>query len=646
MIMSAFSGRRNCRALAAVVVGVGALVIASPSSAQLISLKELIRPPEIVPAEQVHPDLIMAFSCATSPSNYPPTLDQARMQAEFARAMRGTPSAGPRTLYPFLLAPPYACTPNADRLLSRSLDELTGVGFEEFLALTKLPKMDRAQRTGIYEARKEFDRREAALPGKIAAVQQLIAQHRLEEAHDAIDAAFPGKQFEVVLGLARYLLLADDENLNAYGRRCLERSADTVNLPRLVEVGLLFGHLAFRERRWTDARLHYQRVAELSYGLHGITTEQELTRLYKELYIAMAAVAEQRGNFSQALNEIDSCLAVDPHDPLPYLHKAVMMFFKEQSDSGDAEALNFFREARDLADKDKRAGRSSIETPLPEVAILSLYPHATYYRRKPVDVAARWAEILGRNDDWQKDPRERARVFLVAAQAHFTLGRLQQAEELLQKAIDSDPAEAARTTAIRNEILFHMRSPAALPGLTQAFLADPEDRDSARMLAISLLDSENTAEKIRGAKLAAMLHRAHPNSRSLAVAAAYADHLTGQDDRAFETAKKSWNERFETGESISDDDVYLLALIFVRSADDKTGERLNAGIRILEQLDLRENRPFRYRDDAVRLLAGLQRMPRAPFSTPTIGDFYFPEVIPLRGVPSAGPSPLGLDLSR
>jgi tetratricopeptide (TPR) repeat protein len=613
---------QRLRAFGFLFIGFTALASDTPCLAQRISLKTVMTP-RVVALPEPDVSSAMLTSCGTSLNL--PTQPSPLDPVVYASMFNGPRSMNSELAHPFLLQPPFACTPEADRLFSRSVSDLTSISFEEFLAITKLPKPNRALRTGTFEARQEFDRREAALPGKVAAVQKLLADRKPEEAHDALDAAFPGKRREVVMGLARLLLLADEPDLQRYGRSCLERSADSADKEQFLDADALFGHLALKEHRWADATLHYQNAATRILSQASTLTVQEETERLKPIRFCQLVLAEQQGNYNLALFEIDTLLALDPKEPLALLHKGVVLFLK--ADGGPRRSQKVLEVQAVLEDAYNRFHEKHQEDrhapmPPPKVMLLGLYSHVGPWSEKP-DYKELWSEVIAEVAEL-KTPEEKRNVYFTAALWHTEQGMLDDAKHYLDEAeqVDSHSAQSP----LRSEILFYMRDEQAVEELGRRFLADPADEKSAGMYVLALLDSTEPAHRARGSKLAAVLHRAHPKSVTLAAAAGYADFLAGRHDDAIAKIQPILDD---SDSHVGADDAYLLARIMISSNGgryvDKFGERslvrygdlLEQAILLLDNIQRSAPGPSRFRKQAETLLSGLRGMPQSnPLSQP------------------------------
>ena len=604
-------------------IGFTALVSDTPCLAQKIVLKELIAP-RVVALPEPDVSSAMLTSCGTSLNL--PTQPSPLDPVVYASMFNGPRSMNSELAHPFLLQPPFACTPEADRLFSRSVSDLTSISFAEFLAITKLPKMNRALRTGTFDARQEFDRREAALPGKVAAVQKLLADRKPEAAHDALDAAFPGKRQEVVMGLARLLLLADDPELQGYGRSCLERSADSADKEQFLDADALFGHIALKEHHWADATLHYQNAATRILSPASMLTVQEETARLKPIRFCQLVLAEQQGNYNLALKEIDTLLALDPKEPLALLHKGVVLFLK--ADGGPRRSQKVLEVQAVLEDAYKpfyekhREDRRAPLPPPPKVMLVGLYSHVGPWSEKP-DYKELWSEVFAEVAEL-KTPEEKRNVYFTAALWHTEQGMLDDAKRYLDEAERADPHSAQ--SSLRTEILYCLRDEQAIVELSRRFLADPADEKTSGMYVLALLDSTEPAHHARGSKLAAVLHRAHPKSVTLAAAAGYADFLAGRHDDAIAKIQPILDD---SDSHVGADDAYLLARIMISSNGgrfvDKFGELspvrygdlLEQAILLLENIQRSAPGPSRFRKQAESLLSGLRGMPQSnPLSQP------------------------------
>lgn len=616
--------------LRAVLLGVIASAELAPTAAQWMPRHDRARPRGKRAVVAVEP-MVSSFAISGyGDYYYMKAVNEFRSETLFAALMRTAPTAASDELHPFLRKPPFACTPEADQLFTRTREDLAALPFDEFLEITRLSL---PERTGSADDLRAFDRRQAALPSRVRGVQKLLAEGKPEAAHDALDELFPDRREEVRLGLARLLLLSTDEPLQAYGKRCLDTATETTDPVRHLEAHLLCGHVALKQRRWSEARLQYAMAGLLASEIESraMLTEAELNQLRKEAYFGRLVIAEQQGRYDDAEAESRMLIALDPTDPVMLLHIGVHVFFERAYRSngkiGDGDlkdVVHVFEQARQL-DRERRemnqrfrsGGLATIfdrprfpVVPPPQVVLFGLYRDFDLAVFEPADLAKKWQEFLAAPGTWQESPEEKVAVYHAAAQWHADFELYEDAERYLAEADRVDPEQAdpdhtGVPEARRRELLFHMKDKRAAEVLSQRFLADPADRRNAFMLVLTLVESADDAERTRGAKLAALLHRAHPESTPLTIAAAHAEFHSGRKQQAADMIRPI----IESKPHVSPDEAYLMARILANTGDQRLMEQ---AVEMLDSIARAQPTASRYQHDALRFLDGLAGLPKEP----------------------------------
>lgn len=503
----------------------GTVISASSASGQAISLGGL--------GQTKEHDLSMALSCGTVSFELPQSPD-AVVDRYFAYQTR-TRSA-PNDVEPlhmaFLLRPPYACTPRVDALYSLSLDELaalTDVEFAEF-GLRLIP--NRAERVGNYEQRKEFDRRAERAKEKFASLRTLLRERRFDDAHDLLDELNPGRPEANLLGLAQALLNSTDREAQQYGRRSLHRIEG--NDPVVAfDAHLLAGAVALKERRWADAELHYNHVAESLSKSDVLMPEEESNRRRRETYLSLAYVSERRGNYARAHNDIDLAIALDPYDRTAWLHSMAMTLMKlgppyPGRSARFVEARKWFREYYPAV-LERSGTPSSHLAGAVELQLVDLELQAFGYSPQLLEQWEKTADELAAKG---LPPEVEAQVRLKSAELLAAGSKFAEAAEKLAAAEKLD-----RTNVVAAPqwpaLLFTLSDARAVKLFGDRFFVDPADHESGRMLSLALLDSADARERSRGAAIAELLYQRNRDSVPLIVAAASAHFMHGRNEEAF-----------------------------------------------------------------------------------------------------------------
>lgn len=509
-------GLASCAALSAALG-------ATPAAGQVFLPSELSQPAE-------H-DLSMALSCSTL--NFEPQRREAAFEryAAYQTRIRQAPRGAESLHMAFLLKPPFACTPRVDALYSQKLDDLAALTDAEFAALGIRFAPSRAERVGTYEQRREFDRRANRVKEQFASFRTLLRERRFEDAHDLLDALNPGASEANLLGLSQVLLNSTDAEAQQYGRRCLHR-IEGVDPVVAFDTHLLAGAMALKERHWTDAMNHYERLAETLPQAEKLLVPEELNRRLRETYLSRTYASERRGNHSRALNDIDLVIALDPTDRVALWHKAALMLMRLGSyRSGEHDRIEeqrkLFLEWFPPSTAADAASTSALVN-LPELMFVELQLHV--FGHSP-ELIERWEKAVDEQVAKGLAPEVQALARLKSAELYAARLDYSKAAEKLAEAERLDHAQVAAAPQWP-ELLFTLSDARTVKVLGDRFFVDPTDHASGRMLVLALLDSTDSQQRSRGAAIAELLHGGNPGSAPLTVAAANAHFMHGRNEEA------------------------------------------------------------------------------------------------------------------
>ena len=126
----------------------------------------------------------------------------------------------------------------------------------------------------------------------------------------------------------------------AKGREALEQAV--VMHPADPEPHLIFGDLAWRERRLSDAQVQYERGGQLTSKFTG--SPERKRQLEIRALAGLGNVAEARGQIQAAHKYFSALIALEPKHPHAHYRLGVVLFSQGRPD----EALAEFREAAKL----------------------------------------------------------------------------------------------------------------------------------------------------------------------------------------------------------------------------------------------------------------------------------------------------------
>lgn len=184
----------------------------------------------------------------------------------------------------------------------------------------------------------------------IAAFQQQDFQGALrwlEQAHQQHPELAPA---EILLANMYF-----SEEQPSKGREVLERAV--VQYPQDPEPHLIFGDLAWRERRLSDAQVQYERGGHLTSSFDGPPERKQQLKI--RALTGLANVAEARGQFEDARKWIRALLTVEPDHANAHFRLGNVLFALDQPE----EALAEFRTAAGLLDS----------APSPPLTLAQLY---------------------------------------------------------------------------------------------------------------------------------------------------------------------------------------------------------------------------------------------------------------------------------
>ena len=210
---------------------------------------------------------------------------------------------------------------------------------------------------------------ESSLSDQVPELEKAITAFRQNDLPDALRWLEEAHQRRRELAPAEVLLanMLFSEDQPERGREVLEQAA--VKHPTDPEPHLIFGDLAFRQRRFSDAQVQYERGRQLTTTFAGSSKRQR--ELEIRALAGMASVAEARGQFPAAHELLSALLKLEPQHPQAHFRLGNVLFALSRPE----EALAEFQAAAAVFEA----------APSPMLTLAELYRQAGN-----IDQAERW----------------------------------------------------------------------------------------------------------------------------------------------------------------------------------------------------------------------------------------------------------------
>lgn len=274
------------------------------------------------------------------------------------------------------------------------------------------------------------------------------------------------------------------------GHKTLEDAA--VKYPSDPEPHLIFGDLAFRARRFSDAQVQYEKGAELLKVFSG--SPERKHQLSVRAITGTANVAEAQHRFEAAQKGFSALLKLEPQHPQGHFRLGNVLFAMGRPE----EALAEFRAAADLTDS----------APSPMLTLVELYKQAG-----KTDEAERWL-----SQAVEESPQD---IRTQLAMAHWQLevrNDPEAAEPFVEHAEQLDSA-STDVAMLRGVIAWsHGELKRAEQLLASIALKEPQNLRANNCLAAVLAEQQDSSRRERAWEL--VQTTAAVNPRSLETAAA------------------------------------------------------------------------------------------------------------------------------
>jgi superkiller protein 3 len=282
--------------------------------------------------------------------------------------------------------------------------------------------------------------------------------------------------------------------------------------PEDPEAYLILADLDFQEGRWAQADSLYQGTLERLKAFQGNT--QRKSEMTRRALMGIAAVAEVRGDWSKAQENLEAVLADDPDHSGALQQLARVLFRQDQADL----ALEKLRQAA-------QAAEGSL---VPEVVLAQLYQ-----QKGDRENAFKWmSAAINANP---RDPDTR----VAAAQWALAIGQLKQAREQADAALTLK-ADSLDAQVLRGAIaMFSEDYPTAVKFFQKASLQAPGNFSASNYLALALASTDDMGQKSQAFTLAENNVRKYPSEPEAYSTLGWTLYRTGRFDdaqRAFSTA--------------------------------------------------------------------------------------------------------------
>jgi Tfp pilus assembly protein PilF len=331
------------------------------------------------------------------------------------------------------------------------------------------------------------------------------------------------------------------------GRRVLEQAA--VDIADDPEPPLIFGDLALRERRLSDAQAQYLNGQQLLESFQGDETRKR--QLRARTTMGLASVAEARGQFRLASELYSQVIAIEPQHGNAHFRLGNVLFALDRPQ----QALAEFEAAGELNDA----------APNPQLALAQLYHQAgkrdlteTWFERA-IAAAPKDAEPRTAMARWQLEVR----------------GDLPAAELHAQDAARLDP-ESIEPPLILGLVAMCRGNHARAEEFFAAVLEkSPGHFTASNQMAVALVEQRDTDRHRQAWELAQVLAQTHPSHAEAAATLGWVAFQVGDLDEA----EKQLRRAISAGSASRDTAYYYARLLF------KLGELAKAKTFLQQALD-------------------------------------------------------------
>jgi Tfp pilus assembly protein PilF len=349
-------------------------------------------------------------------------------------------------------------------------------------------------------------------------------------------------------------------------REALDKAVS--DAPNDPEPYTILADLAQRDRRLTEARMLYQKAAELMANFNSSTKRKGL--LQPRIAVGLVSIDEAQGKWADAQKGLEAWLRFDPKNSGAMQRLARCLFLQKNPDA----ALEKLREA----------AKADAEAPVPE-AVLAQFCEQAGDREN----AKKWLA-----DALKKAPKD-IRTHLLASQFALGAEKLPEAEKEAATALQINPRSMEAMILAGAVAMFKKDYVAAEHYFGEANAQSPRYFPASNNLALVLVEQKDEGKKSRALKLAESNRQQYPRSAEAASTHGWVLYKLGRLDeaeKALDTAKSA-------GYVAPDTAYYLACLCYDRGRESQAKQWLDMAIK--------STNPFAMRQEAKALMEKLKK---------------------------------------
>lgn len=392
--------------------------------------------------------------------------------------------------------------------------------------------------------------------------------------------------------LARLCFAVNDPQLVKVGRAFLDRAENED--PTAPEPYMMLGNLALLEGRLADANLHFNKALSLVIDNKELKwSDKQRETFLKNVYGGLVSVNEQRGNWTQGLNQIDLWIGIDQKDPVAMYRKARLEFMKSPEKNTES-ARPLFDAAYKLAE-DLRGNKPELPSvPPAELALLELQTQTNHLDAARAEIA----RIEGKFKSGEfKNPKEGSRVNSTVSQWFLGQGKFEEAKKYAEAAslLDAESPAIKQLTAVLH--YFANDFEAAEAAFTKLNQDAPDDMFAANYLALVLIENpkKDEAKLAKAVRLAELSARLNPKSPVALGTLCWCYYKTGRLNEAAQIVGALEQEK---NLQISADMAYYMAEVYGALPVAQFPGGIGRARDLLERV-VSTGGPFKHRKDAI-----------------------------------------------
>jgi Tfp pilus assembly protein PilF len=341
---------------------------------------------------------------------------------------------------------------------------------------------------------------------QLAELQRAIEAFRQGEFEAAQEWLKKARQKQPGLAPAPVMLanMHFSEDQLVAGRSVLEQAA--AEFSDDPEPPLIFGDLAWRERRLSDAQAQYLRGQQLLESFSGDEARKHQLRLRATM--GLAHVAEARGQFRLAGKLFSQAIAIEPQHGNAHFRLGNVLFALDRPQ----QALAEFKKAKELSDA----------APNPNLALALLY-----HQSGKLHVSEKWFERAIAEAPTDDEPKTAMARWQVEVR-----GDLPKAERHAQDAARLDP-ESIEAPLILGMVAMCRGSHAQAEQFFAAVLKkSPGHFVASNQMAVALVEQGDADRRRQAQELAHVLAQSHPQNSEAATTLGWVAFHVGDLDEA------------------------------------------------------------------------------------------------------------------